>query len=512
MQVRGMTARRLVGVMMALALLATACHDGPDGRDGSADRRVGNTATAQRSLFATADEAALGLAAELGMQHLFENEAVYLAGVDEIWIKSVQVDALGMAHARVAQTHGGVPVWGGEAIVHLAAGGEVTTVTDHLIKNLVVDTEPRLDAERAIDLALLHLDGAHRLTSEPEVELMVVRQDDNDHLAWRVQLTLQGGDEHPAMPVCFIDAHSGDLVLSYDALETFKLSDPDKRTYDMHNGTIYLFAWIAHSSDPVALAAHVNTGYTLDYYATEHGRDSFDDDGRLVRSFVHYGRDYVNAFWNGFVLTYGDGDGVVSAPLVVLDVVAHELTHAVTDYSADLIYFGEPGALNEASSDIMAAAVEAHVEGLTEGTFLVGEDCWLAAPALRYMYDPTHDGISRDHYSTRYIGFEDNGGVHINSGIANLFFYLLSQGGQHPNPAHRVAPVTGIGIQHATDIWYRALTQYMTMSTSFAGARTATSQAATALFGAGSLQVCQVENAWAEVGVGTPCSGSEPPP
>jgi Zn-dependent metalloprotease len=516
MKARRLTARRVASLMLAPAgmMLATACNDGLDGGiGGPADRQAVDTATVQQgSLFAAADEAALGVAAELAMQHLFDNEAVYLAGVDEIWTRSVQVDELGMAHTRVMQTQGGVPVLGGEAIVHLAPSGEVAAVTDNLVQNLAVDTSPRLGAERALDLALIHFGDARRLTREPEIDLMVLRHDGDDHLAWRVQLARLDGSKHASMPVYFIDAHTGDRILSYDNLKTTSLSDADKRTHDMRNGTSYSAAVVADSSDAVANAAHVHAGYALDYYLTRHNRDSFDGNGTLVRSYVHYSTNFVNATWNGSVLTFGDGDNVKSAPLVVLDVVAHEFTHGVTDFSADLIYQNESGALNEASSDILAAAVEFHVEGLTDGTFLVGEDCWLAAPALRFMHNPTQDGKSREHYSTRYTGFEDNGGVHMNSGIANLFFYLLSQGGQHPNPAHRVAPVTGIGIQPAADIWYRALTQYMTSSTNFAGARTATINAATDLFGATSDQVCQVKNAWAEVGVGASCSAAPPPP
>jgi Zn-dependent metalloprotease len=511
MQARRLTARRVASMMLAPALLATACNDG---FDGSPDRHALDTSAApvQGSLFAAADEAARSAAAELGMKHLFDNEAVYLAGVDAIWTTAVQIDELGMAHTRVMQTQGGVPVWGGEAIVHLTPAGQVAGVTDTLVQNVSVDTNPRLDAERALDLALIHFGDARRLTQEPEVELLVLRRDGNDHLAWRVQLARLDGGGQPSMPVYFIDAHSGDRILSFDNLKTASLSDADKRTHDMNNGTSYSASPIADSSDEVANDAHVHAGHTLDYFLSKHNRDSFDGDGTLVRSYVHYGNDFVNAFWNGSVLTYGDGDGVRSGPLVGLDVIAHEFTHGVTEHSANLIYEGQSGALNEASSDILAAAVEAHVEGINEGTYEVGEDFWLEAPALRFMYNPTQDGKSRDHFSTRYTGFEDNGGVHMNSGIANLYFYMLAEGGQHPNPAHRVAPVTAIGLQPAANIWYRALTQYMTSSTSFSGARTATINAATDLFGATSDQVCQVKNAWAEVGVGASCNAAPPPP
>jgi Zn-dependent metalloprotease len=512
MQALRLTVRQLGALMLAPALLATACNDGLD--DGSADRRAVDTSAAkvQGSMFSAESEASLDIAAELSMKHLFANESVHLAGVDEIWTKQVQVDDLGMAHTRIMQTQGGVPVFGGEAIVHLTPGGSVAGVTNDLVANIAVSTQPKIDQERALDLALLDYGNPRLLTQDPAVDLQVLRHEGIDYLAWRVQLARLDGSKQSAMPVYFIDAHTGDQILSYDNLKSTSLSDTDKRTHDMRNGTSYTSAPIADSADAVANDAHVHAGYTIDYFLAKHNRDSFDGNGTVVRSYVHYSSNYVNAYWNGSVLTYGDGDGQTSNPLVVLDVVAHEFTHGVTDFTADLIYQNESGALNEASSDILAAAVEAHVEGITDGTYKVGEDCWLAAPALRFMYDPMTDGKSTDHYTTRYTGFEDNGGVHRNSGIANLFFYLLAEGGQHPKVQHRVAPVTAIGIQPAANIWYRALTQYMTASTNFSGARTATINAATDLFGATSNQVCQVKNAWAEVGVGTACNGTEPPP
>lgn len=435
-----------------------------------------------------------------------------IAGVDEIWAERVEVDYLGMTHTRIMQTVDNIPVFGGEAIVHHSPEGDVVAVTDALVRDLSVDTKPAFGRERSIDLAVQAFGRGHKLTQDPAAELVVFRHEDVDHLTWRVQLWQLDGSAESSMPVYFIDAHTGDIVLSYDNLQHVSLSDSDKQTYDMRNGTSYASAVIADSSDAVANEAHTNAGHTLAYYLAVHNRDSYTGTGTVVRSYVHYSSNYVNAYWDGQRLTYGDGDNVTSKPLTVLDVVAHEFTHAVTTNTANLVYSNESGALNEGTSDIMAAAVEAHVEGITDGTYLVGENCWLAAPALRFMYDPTRDGKSRDHYSTRYTGFDDNGGVHMNSGIANLFFYLLAEGGQHPKTQHRVAPVTGIGIEAAADIWYRALSTYMTSSTKFAGARTATLNAAADLFGATSEQHCQVQNAWAEVGVGSPCGGGDPGP
>jgi hypothetical protein len=192
----------------------------------------------------------------------------------------------------------------------------------------------------------------------------------------------------------------------------------------------------------------------------------------------------------------------------VLDVMAHEFSHAVSGNEANFTYANESGALDEANSDIFAAGVEAYVDGaVTSDTWDIGEDCWLAAPALRYMSHPSDDGSSKDYYPARYTGGSDNGGVHWNSGIANYFFYLLSEGGQHHTASYRTGTVvTGIGIDAALQIWYLAMTSYMTSSTDFAGAAAATQSACSAL-GYSSTTCDSVTQAWAEVGVGTTSSG-----
>jgi Zn-dependent metalloprotease len=169
----------------------------------------------------------------------------------------------------------------------------------------------------------------------------------------------------------------------------------------------------------------------------------------------------------------------------------------VTGNSANLVYQNESGALNEATSDIMAAAIESWAGG--DNPWWIGENCWVADAALRFMDDPSRDGSSRDHYSTRYTGTSDNGGVHWNSGIANLAFYLMANGGNHPKPEHRVNTVSGIGVATAANIWYRALTVYMTSGTDFAGARAATEAACADLYGA--TTCASVTAAWLEVGV-----------
>jgi hypothetical protein len=307
----------------------------------------------------------------------------------------------------------------------------------------------------------------------------------------------------------FIDAKTGDEVWSYDSLAHAPLDDTTHDTYDMggstsKNGKAKPFA---QTGDQIAEDAHNFAGDALEYFAVEHDRASYDGAGAVVNSYVHYGNNYVNAFWDGNSLNYGDGDNVVSTALTTRDIVGHEFGHGVTDFSADLIYSNESGALNEATSDIFAAAIEAYKGGTPADAWHIGEDCWLDDPdpndgiraALRYMNDPAKAG-DRDYYPDRYTGTQDGGGVHTNSGIANIFFVLLSDGGTHPRGKTAIN-VDGIGIQNAADIWYLALTSYMNASTDFEGARVATLLAASDL---NSAWISSVEQAWDAVGVTGP--------
>lgn len=280
--------------------------------------------------------------------------------------------------------------------------------------------------------------------------------------------------------------------------------------YDLDGKTRFNRAPIGDSSDTDLNTTYDAIASTLAFLAADFSRDSYDGAGVKVESYGHYGRNYVNAYWDGKRLVFGDGDGSTSNYLGVQDIAAHEFGHALTENEADLIYSNESGALNEAASDMLGAAVEAYVDGsVTTDTWDVGEDCWLSSSALRYMSHPSDDGSSRDHYSDRYTGGSDNGGVHWNSGIANHWFYLLSEGGQHHDSAYQTGTViTGIGISDAYAIWYEALNNYMTTSTDFAGARTATESACAALSYA--TTTCdEVGNAWAEVGVGSGGSGGD---
>ncbi|PFA18662.1 bacillolysin [Bacillus cereus] len=251
------------------------------------------------------------------------------------------------------------------------------------------------------------------------------------------------------------------------------------------------------SYDAAAVDAHYYAGVTYDYYKNTFNRNSINDAGAPLKSTVHYGRSYNNAFWNGSQMVYGDGDGATFAPLSgALDVIGHELTHAVTEYSSNLIYQNESGALNEAFSDVFGTLVEYYDNRNPD--WEVGEDVYTpgkSGDALRSMSDPTKYG-DPDHYSKRYTGTSDNGGVHTNSGIINKAAYLLANGGTHYG-----VTVNGIGKDKVGAIYYRANTLYFTESTTFSQARAGLVQAAADLYGASSAEVTAVKQSYDAVGV-----------
>lgn len=442
----------------------------------------------------------------LAYLHLDERADTLLAGVDEVWTDRVQVDALGTTHTRLLQTVGGVPVFGAAAIVHTDAQGAFDGMTDGLVRDLAIDPTPTLGERDAVARALEVVGARNDASAESRGELLALRHDGRDHLAYRVQLRQLERGQVPSAPVVFIDAHTGEEIWRYEGLQHAALSSTGYVTHDALHGTKLAGAPIGDSSDAVLFETHTSVRTTLKFMSRELGRSSYDGAGTVVHAYGHYDTGYVNAFWDDGAarLVLGDGDGVNFGHFGVLDIVAHELGHAVADHEANFTYFGEPGALDESNGDIMAATVENFKNG--GWVFDIGEDCWLPndpSQALRYMSRPSDDGVSRDHYSERYEGPADNGGVHFNSGIANHFFYLLSEGGRHHTPALRSGvTVGGLGIEAAYQIWYRALTTYMLPSSDFEEAREATADAADDLFGAAAR--LDVEKAWYEVGVGGP--------
>lgn len=491
-------------------------------------------------LFGQGSDSELELAVELGRGALADR-APNLGGLG---LRKVWVDDLGMAHVRMQQTLRGVPVFGGEVIVHLHDDGRVASITDGLLPDPQVDTQPMVSAADAVELALLESLGWAQITADPLVDLWVFRGEHADHLAWRVRLERIDGSSRPTKPLFFIDAHDGFPLWSYDDLHTgtgttnhygsvgfesylagsdYYLEDTSRNigTYSADFGTTSIY-YITDSDDIFdeawqvdGVEGHYAATAAYDYFYDTFGRDGIDGSGgpgfapsatglgSTVTVIVDYDWMYSNAFWSGEYLAIGTGDGVQFSQLSTLDIVGHEFTHGVVEHTAALVYADESGAVDEAFADIFGAMVERSVQGESADTWTVGEECYtpgIPGDAARYMADPTADGYSRDHYDDLYVGPLDNGGVHDNAGIGYLAFYLASEGGVHPT--YPGVAFVGLGADTTQLIWYRALTTYMNSSSDFEATREATLSATIDLYGESSVQYYIVALAWAEVGVG----------
>jgi len=348
--------------------------------------------------------------------------------------------------------------------------------------------------------------------------------------------------KHAGATATFATAYSGTRSLANETTTGgYRLREYTRglgiETYNCKKGNSYTAAtdfvdadnnWMATeynnaNYDNVAGDAHFGAQATYDYWKAVHSRNSFDNAGAKIKSYVHFddqpgGAGYENAFWDGTRMTYGDGASTFK-PLTAMDVCGHEIGHAVCEKTANLTYSYESGAMNEGFSDIWGACVEARAVtayGLSgKSTWLIGEEIMRSGGALRSMSNPNQYG-QPDTYkgSYWYAGTADNGGVHTNSGVLNYWFYLLSQGGSGTNDIGSSFSVTGTGIDVAAKIAFRAESVYLTASSNYASARTAAIQAATDLYGAGSAQVIATTNAWYAVGVGAAYNGgtTTPPP
>jgi len=301
-------------------------------------------------------------------------------------------------------------------------------------------------------------------------------------------------------------------------------------TYDLNEGTNYSSAvnftdndnnwtsteWDNAAKDNGALDAHWGAEMTYDYWLNKHGRNSFDNAGAAINSYVHYNVAYDNAFWDGSRMTYGDGssNGTVGNGnfdiLTSLDVAAHEIGHAVCTNTANLAYQKESGAMNEAFSDIWAAAVE-YYAAPEKSTWLIGEDIErrTTSASLRSMSNPKAEGQPDTYGGTNWVSVNctptqtnDYCGVHTNSGVLNHWFYILSVGKSGTNDIGSAYTVTGIGIDKAAQIAFRLESVYLSANSTYADARVSGIQAAEDIYGIGSLEAIATTNAFYAVGIG----------
>jgi Zn-dependent metalloprotease len=458
------------------------------------------------------------------------------------------LDDDGTQHVRFQRSFRGLPVIGGDTVVHSDRNGSFIDVSQTLDRLINISTRSAtVTGGRAIKAALEQHAGSTR--GEVPAQVVYARAD-TPVLAWDVRVYGEQADGTPSEKHVIVDAMTGSVLEAWDdihtsaaagtgktlysgtvaltgdlqATATYWLRDPNRgnqETVDYRNGTSSLYRFVdadnvwgtglTSSTQSAAADAQYGAQVTWDYYKNVHGRTGIANNGVGAQSRVHYSTRYNNAFWSDscFCMTYGDGDGTTFTPLVSLDVAGHEMSHGVTSRTAGLVYSGESGGLNEATSDIFGSMVEFYAANASDpGDYLIGEKIYRGGTqGLRSMINPSTDGGSADcWYST-----VKNLDVHYSSGVANHFFYLLAQGTTNGSPSKtcvsgntRVATglgtLAGIGRAKAEKIWYRALTLYFTTSTTFSAARTATIRAAGDLYGVGGVEATAVANAWTAVG------------
>lgn len=474
-------------------------------------------------------------------------------------------DVIGFTHTKYQQTYKGVKVAFGTYQIH-SKDGQIKSFNGAFFPVKDLSPTPTLSKEAALNKALQHVAAKEYMWDNPSAtvfgytkpkgELVILPSLKGDTKTPTSPKLAYRFDIYASKPVSramvYVDANTGSFLYAdkiihhvsneetpangtaatrYSGSQTiqtdnfngsYRLREYTRgngiETYDMNTGTNYSNAvdftdnnnnWTASeynnsAKDNAALDAHWGAAMTYDYWMTKHNRNSFDGNGAKIKSYVHYDVAYDNAYWNGSVMTYGDGSGTYFDALTSLDVAAHEIGHAVMSYTADLTYSYESGAMNEGFSDIWGASVE-YFAAPNKQTWLIGEDIERRAghAALRSMSNPKSEGQPDTYLGTNWAtGSADNGGVHTNSGVLNYWYYLVSIGGSGTNDNGDTYSVAGIGIDKASQIAYRMISVYLTSSSQYADARTFGIQSAADLFGAGSAEEIAVTNAWHAVGIG----------
>jgi len=512
-----------------------------------------------------------------------------------VQVVSVLVDRDGSLHIRMDRTYAGLPVVGGDLVVHLTRSGRWRGAGATLRSSLdQLSTAPAIAAARARELGVPPW-PTYRLGPP---RLVVDAAHGRPALAWRVRTTGLRPDETPSLLDTYVDATSGAVRFRHEHIDTlrppqqagpnrvgspvppvigsatlsngrpahgtghslyvgkvplgtlaidggFALADPGRGasyTSDASNRKQHCLPVIpidvctpAPPHDPMtntvnvwgdgtsgdrrtaAVDATYGSAMTWDFYNRVLGRHGVADDGHGVYSQVHYGQQYDNAYWNDSCLcmTYGDGDGKIDGPLVALDIAGHEITHGLTSHTSRLGRDGEPGALNEAISDMFGTMIEFYADNRVDRPdYLIGANLYLKRRndkgeinAIRYLDRPSRDGQSPDCYSSAVHDLDP----HIGAGVGDHLFYLLAEGSgrktingiAYDSPTCNGKVVVPIGRDALARIWYRAETVYLTANSDYADARDATLSAAADLYGANSRTAQSLAAGWDAVGVPT---------
>ncbi|HEY90566.1 MAG TPA: M4 family metallopeptidase, partial [Dehalococcoidia bacterium] len=485
----------------------------------------------------------------------YRNLFAIKAPEEELLLKDTSTDKQGNRHLRFQQMHHGIPVFGNELIVHLKSDNVIQGTNGAIMPGIDVSTTAKLSAGDARKNALADVPDNREIPGKEPILLVLVHEE-KPSLCWH--LTVEGtdraldGSEVPAEWAYFVDALTGNITWRYNNLPTHNrttgtgvgnyagsitlntVHDHTANKYELEDQWVPTGARIRthdcnNTFPPADLSADNNNNWSLtgqgsevdchyysrivfDYYLMVHGRNSFDDAGADMEINAHVGSNWNNASWSPSQqqVKIGDGDGTTYDAFCTIDIIAHEWTHAVTEHTAGLIYYGESGALNESMSDVLAA--------LIDGDWLQGEDNWLGAtaPAGRNLADPTNGGQydpadpitsvmaghQPDHMDDKYTGTADNAGVHINSGIMNKAAHLIATGGAHRG----IAMCEALGNDVLGRLYYQALTSHLTSGSDFADMRDAVLDSLDDLY-AGDPRYdrwrATIINAFAAVGIGT---------
>ena len=420
--------------------------------------------------------------------------ATHTSVFDAFVARDTIIDADGTEHVRFDRTYKGLPVIGGDLVVH-SKNGYFGGASLTMSQTLNLATTPKISSDEALTIA--GSDFGTGFTGLPTTRLVVfARGGATARLAYEAVFAGERADRTPTRMHYFVDALSSRILAKWDGVETgvlpggggvltptigsgrsllvgtvplntvlddrhlYELKDSTRgglRTIDLGNSYRGTGIQVVDGDDvfgnftrsdraSVAVDAQYGVAKTWDFYKNNFGRLGVANNGVGTQNRVHYLTGYVNAFWldECFCMTFGDGDGVDFNPVVALDVTGHEMSHGVTSHSANLDYFGASGGLNEATSDIMGTMVEFYANNsASPPNYVIGERVYRNNPGnligLRYMFKPYLDGISPDCYPVRdpnpdgYEYFFNNYmDVHYNSGVANHFFYLLAEGAAVP--------------------------------------------------------------------------------
>lgn len=471
-------------------------------------------------------------------KHIFGMESIS----EDLKVAEVKKDDIGETYVKFVQVIKGTKVKDSLINVHFDKNGNIVSVNGKFQKNKIIEAMGTniISESDAIEIAKKEY-TYYSLRNTPKAERLILTKDNKNYEVFKVNISYT----EPTMGNydVFVEVSSGEIIQTENKIRfnrvatgsgidvlgknrnlnlylygsTYQMKDLTKSatssivTNSLNNRTSNgvlvsnSTSFFGAENHKASVSAHYNAGKVIDFYKNLFNRNSLDDQGMPIISYTHYGKNFNNAFWNGYEMVYGDGDGKEFTYLSGdLDLVGHEMTHGLISYTADLEYRNESGALNESLADVFGVLISTYTKynvasggswTFNTADWVVGDDIYtpnIPGDAVRSLSNPTlysqPDHKSKYQYSPDTEA-GDYGGVHTNSGIPNKAAYVVAK---------------NIGMEKTARIYYRALVNYMNLSTDFEGAKNSLMQAATDLYGANSFEIIAINNAFSSVGVGQP--------